>query len=156
MEVSPRANWSWPSEGLWCRVSGVQFRGGGGHGRRTFLEVLLLGLAAHPRHTGHGLDVALAHRGRVQDRFGCPGQAHGQPSGAKQDPGHPWGRGLRSQGRGTLQAPPTLHFPPFCYWVFAWGLSLRLRLLACIQGSWGSQVDEWGVPWASPLNPTPG
>lgn len=60
--------------------------------RRTLLEVLFLGLAAHTRHAGHGLDVTLTHGRWMEDGFGGPRQAHRQPCRAQQDPGHPWGR----------------------------------------------------------------
>lgn len=75
--------------------------------------MLLLGLAAHPRHAGHGLDVTLAHGRWMQDGFGGPRQAHRQPRSAQQDPGHPWGVSVAVRGWVDFQPrpPPPLALP---------------------------------------------
>lgn len=98
--------------------------------RRTLFEVLLLGLAAHPGHAWHRLNVALAHGRRVQDGLGGPCQADWQPGRAEQDPGHPWGRGGGGQlGGGVLiPASPILLS---CHCVDLWGLFADSVHLVC-------------------------
>lgn len=70
----------------------------GGHTGPTFLEVFLLGLAAHAGHSRHRLHVAFAYWWWVQDGFGCSCQAHRQPRCTQQDPGHPWWVGVVMRG----------------------------------------------------------
>lgn len=54
--------------------------------RPTLTSLFLGGLSAAVAQTRHWFDVALADWRRVQHQFGRPGQAHGQSSGAHQDP----------------------------------------------------------------------
>lgn len=105
-----------PSEGMkgaGCQPSGRVNWGGYQAGERnpTLLQVLLLGLAAHPGHARHRLHVALADRRRMQDGLGGPSQADRQASSTQQDPSHPW---VYRKGAVRSGVPLGLNHPITC------------------------------------------
>lgn len=85
----------------WEKPAARGSRGDGGTGEPgraggtislTLLGLFLGGLAAGVGDAGDGLDLALADGRGVQHQLGGPGQAHGQPGRAHEDPRDPCAR----------------------------------------------------------------
>lgn len=77
----------------------------------TFLGLLLGGLAACVGNPGDGFYFTLADGGWVKDQLWWPGETHGQPCRAHEDPSDSWK--TRAPGRRVEGQPqPAPHSPP--------------------------------------------
>lgn len=153
MRASSKSKSELTVRGMVVRVSGAQ-SGGGGTESVLFLRCFFLVLRHTPGTPGTGFTSLLLTGGGCRIGLGARVRHTGSPAAQSRIPVIPAGVAWAVRGGASSRPRPPRASHPSVIGCTPRGASLSDSVPpACIQGSWGSQVDERGVPWASPPPP---